>query len=245
MGSHARDPNELTVLVTGFGPFRDQYPVNPSWEIAKGLPPHLPALRAKDASSRQAADTPPVRILVHPEPVRVSYKVVRALVPSLWETYQGRKVDVVIHMGMAGPRPFYQIERRGHRTGYKSLDVDGERLEDEDDGCRGEGWIWHGMPDEIETDLDLQDVLERWQGHSAKDMDLRISEDAGRYLCDFIYYSSLSTLLKERRPRRVVFLHVPCDASDRCVAQGRELALNLIRAIAESETAKKQAAAPA
>lgn len=74
-------------------------------------------------------------------------------------------------------------------------------------------------------------------------MDLRISEDAGRYLCDFIYYSSLSTLLKEQRPRKVVFLHVPCDASDKNVAQGRELAVNLIRSIAESETARKQAAA--
>lgn len=154
-------------MLTARQPFRDQYPVNPSWEIAKGLPAHLPALRAKDPGSRQAVDTPPVRILVHPEPVRVSYKVVRGLVPSLWETYQGHEVDVAIHIGMAGPRPFYQIERRGHRTGYKSLDVDGEKLDEEEEGNRGEDWIWHGMPDEIETDLDLQDVLERWQGHSA------------------------------------------------------------------------------
>ena len=141
--------------------------MNPSWEIASGLPSHLPALRAKDPSSRQAVDIPSVRILVHPEPVRVNYKVVRGLVPSLWETDQGHKVDIAIHIGMAGPRPFYQIERRGHRTGYKSLDVDGEKLEDEEEGNRGENWIWHGLPDEIETELDLQDILGRWQGHSS------------------------------------------------------------------------------
>lgn len=70
-------------------------------------------------------------------------------------------------------------------------------------------------------------------------MDLRISEDPGRYLCDFIYYSSLAHLYKANRPRKVVFLHVPSDASDAYVGQGRELAVNLIRSIVESETAGK------
>jgi pyrrolidone-carboxylate peptidase len=72
-------------------------------------------------------------------------------------------------------------------------------------------------------------------------MDLRISEDPGRYLCDFIYFSSLAHLYKANRPRKVVFLHVPSDASDAYVTQGRELAVNLIRSLAESETAAKRA----
>lgn len=66
-------------------------------------------------------------------------------------------------------------------------------------------------------------------------MDLRISEDAGRYLCDFIYYSSLTTLLKANEKRRVVFLHVPADASDQAITTGRELAVQLIRSLVESE----------
>ncbi|KAJ3565134.1 hypothetical protein NP233_g7828 [Leucocoprinus birnbaumii] len=244
MGSQADDPNELTVLVTGFGPFREQYPVNPSWEIAKGLPAYLPALRAKDPSARQAVEIPPVRILVPREPIRVNYKVVRDIVPTFWDTYQGRKADIVIHIGMASPLPIYQIERRGHRTGYKSIDVDGEILEDEQEGMRGEDWIWYGLPDEIETELDLNDVLERWKGHSSKDVNLLISEDAGHYLCDFIYYSSLATLFKQGRPRKVVFFHVPAYASEDDVARGRELALNLIRSIVESETTGNRAPEP-
>ena len=71
-----------------------------------------------------------------------------------------------------------------------------------------------------------------------KDMDLRISEDPGRYLCDFIYYCSLSHLSQAGRPRKVCFLHVPSDASEAAVAHGRELTMNLVRSIAESETAR-------
>lgn len=72
------------------------------------------------------------------------------------------------------------------------------------------------------------------------DFDLRISEDAGHYLCDFIYYSSQALLLKQNRPRKVIFLHVPADASETSVERGREVARNLIRAIAESEISKRQ-----
>ncbi|KID76823.1 Pyroglutamyl-peptidase 1 [Metarhizium brunneum] len=244
MGSQSKDQKELTVLVTGFGPFREQYPVNPSWEIAKDLPSHLPPLRAKDAGSRDAPDTPPVRIIVHPEPIRVNYSVVRALVPSFWDAaHDGRPVDIAVHIGMAGPRPFYQLERRAHRRGYRSPDVDNELPAEGAEGRPDDdAWIWHGLPDEILTDVDVDDVYRRWRGHSSKDMDLRVSEDPGRYLCDFIYYSSLAHLWKARRPRKVVFLHVPSDASGEFVARGRELAVNLIRALAESETAARERA---
>lgn len=71
-------------------------------------------------------------------------------------------------------------------------------------------------------------------------MDLRLSDDAGRYLCDFIYYSSLAHLWKQQRPRKVLFLHVPSDASEKTVAQGRDLAVNLIRSIVESDVAGEE-----
>lgn len=67
-------------------------------------------------------------------------------------------------------------------------------------------------------------------------MDLRISDNAGRFLCDWIYWCSLAHLVKAHRPRKVCFFHVPASSSESALAQGRELALNLIRAIAESET---------
>ncbi|PTB81492.1 peptidase C15, pyroglutamyl peptidase I-like protein [Trichoderma longibrachiatum ATCC 18648] len=233
MGSQVDE--ELTVLVTGFQPFRSEYPINPSWEIAKGLPEYLPPRRAKDPDARHAVDIPPVRILVHPEPLRVSYKVVRETVPTIWqETYQDRKIDIVIHIGMAGPRLMYQIESRGHRTGYKARDVDGRHL-DELEGKRNEEWVWHDLPDELRTDLDIDDIWERWLQHTPGNLDLRISDDAGRYLCDFIYYSSLASCYKQGKERKVIFLHVPADGSEAVIKQGQEVAVNLIRSIVESE----------
>jgi pyrrolidone-carboxylate peptidase len=154
-------------LLTFEKPFREQYPVNPSWEIARDLPTYLPTLRAKDPKSRDAPSIPPVRILVYPEPIRVNYKVVRELVPSLWETYKGRKVDIVVHIGMAGPRPFYCIERKGHRDGYEHDDVDGETPNEEEERKPDSDWIWRGLPKEIETDLVPEDILKRWQEYSA------------------------------------------------------------------------------
>ncbi len=71
---------------------------------------------------------------------------------------------------------------------------------------------------------------------------MRISEDAGHYLCDFIYYSSLVHLWKQQRPRKVTFLHVPCDASQERIETGTELAINLIRAIVESEVVRRREA---
>jgi len=246
MGSVVDDREEFTVLVTGFAPFRSQYPQNPSWEIASRLPSFLPPLQPKDPSTRDGPKLPEVRIIVHPEPIRVNYETVRELIPRLWDQEQqshGKKYDVVIHIGMAGPRPMYQIERRGHRDGYKSRDVDGKLLGDEDaEGAHEDGWFWEGMPEELTTELDVEDILKRWKQHSPKDADVRISEDAGHFLCDFIYYSSLSHLYSHHpnRPRKVLFLHVPADANDETIPRGRELALSLIRSVVESEVLARE-----
>ncbi|KAK2066465.1 hypothetical protein P8C59_000285 [Phyllachora maydis] len=240
MGSTNPDdvPAEFTVLVTGFGPFKEEYPVNPSWEIACQLPDHVslpPPLGANKAPR-------PVRILVHPEPVRVSYDTVRALVPQLWRP----GIDAVLHIGMASPQPHYSIERRAHRDGYVMKDVDGEFLRDQDRHARErDRWVWHACPHELLTDVDVDDVLARWQRHShgsasarGADLDLRISEDPGRFLCDFIYFSSLAHLWKAGERRRVLFLHVPCVASETDVATGKDLVIQLIRSMVESELAR-------
>ncbi|KAI1872424.1 hypothetical protein JX265_005304 [Neoarthrinium moseri] len=234
---NVKDDQELTVLVTGFGPFKDGYPVNPSWEIASALPEYLPWDRVKDPAHKSSSKMPRVRLLVHPQPIRVNYKTVRELVPTLWDD-PGRTIDLALHIGMAGPPVKYAIERRAHRDGYKFRDVDGHLLE----GEGGEG-VWPGAPEELLTELDVEDIYERWvqrcpdKGEDGPE--LKISEDPGRYLCDFIYFSSLEHLWRQHRPRKVLFLHVPAIGNPAFVKMGTELATQLIRAIVESEVEKK------
>jgi hypothetical protein len=98
---------------------------------------------------------------VHPEPIKVAYKTVRELVPNLWE---GRRIDYCVHIGMASGRRFYSVERRGHRDGYGMEDVDNELLGDHArKKIEGEEWIWHGLPEILLSDADVDDVWRRWR----------------------------------------------------------------------------------
>lgn len=76
---------------------------------------------------------------------------------------------------MAGGRQFYSLERRGHRDGYLNKDVDGKLYGDDEADGHGT-WKREGLPEEIETDVDLDDVWRRWKqalpvsfpGHTTK-----------------------------------------------------------------------------
>ncbi|KAK0746184.1 hypothetical protein B0T18DRAFT_327066 [Schizothecium vesticola] len=224
----------MTVLITGFAPFKADFPVNPSWEITRLLPEYLPKPSAK--TKNPGRTLPRIRLLVHPEPIKVCYTTVRKLGAEAKP-----KIDFAIHIGMAGPTPHYSIERRGHRDGYAMKDVCGDFLKDQPRRVReGKDWVWDGVPAELLTDLDLDDVLARWQANSPPGHKLRVSEDAGRYLCDFIYFSSLAHLTKSQRPRKVVFFHVPSDPSSQSITLGRELLLQLVKSIAQSEVSRQE-----
>ncbi|KAK0729103.1 hypothetical protein B0T21DRAFT_403055 [Apiosordaria backusii] len=260
----------INVLITGFAPFRSNFPVNPSWEIAKSLPEYLPPPPPApfqgiaghvpppntatgpgpftNSHPTPAINHPRVRLLVHPEPIHVGYRAVREIIPSLWHLDDNNgnvetkppKIHLAIHIGMAGPRGYYSIERRAHKSGYDMGDVDGQKLSELDDEMARNNipHPWEGLPDELLSDLNMEDVLTRWRLYSPLYSDLRISEDAGHYLCDFIYYSSLAHLTCSGEERKVVFLHVPSEASAAWVKVGRELCLGLVRAMVESEVVR-------
>lgn len=171
---------------------------------------------------------------MYPAPVKVGYTAVRTLAPTLWDRKGKRHIDYMVHIGMASGRRFYSVERRGHRDGYLMRDVDGELLHDaERRKIEGSDWIWDGLPEEILSAVDVDDVWRRWRT-SLPGLDVRVSEDAGRYLCDFVYYSSLAELTKRGEERRVVFLHVPVDSDEKAIETGVDATLELIRAVVQS-----------
>lgn len=140
----------------------------------------------------------------------------------------------MIHIGMASGRKFYSVERRGHRDGYYMKDVNEELLADvERRKMEGKNWIWNGLPEEILSDTNIDDIWRRWRT-ALPGLDIRISEDAGKYLCDFIYYSSLAYLTQKEEVKRVVFLHVPTASDEEAVKTGVDITIELIRAMVQS-----------
>lgn len=112
-----------------------------------------------------------MRIVVHPEPVRVTYSAVRELVPKLWRPeFSGvPRIDFVLHIGMASPRPQYVLEQVGDRDGYTLADLD-SRLPVQDP--EGADWPWKGVPSQLATALDAVDVMARWERHLPVSLDL-------------------------------------------------------------------------
>ena len=229
-------PEPVKVLVTGFGPFQERYPVNPSFEIARSLPKVLPI---------PTSDGRKVHIIGFGTPIRVSYAEVREFVPALHESYLGT-ADIVLHIGMASGRDFYTAELYGHRDGYtKNKDLDGKALPHND------GHVHFGdCPAMMTTSLDYDAVLRRWistvlripETSPAYGADCRPSEDAGHYLCDFIYFNSLAWFgrrndkLDGGKPsdRPVLFLHVPADSDEETIEKGRQVTIALIEAMVDN-----------
>ncbi|PGH05025.1 hypothetical protein AJ79_06912 [Helicocarpus griseus UAMH5409] len=73
--------------------------------------------------------------------------------------------------------------------------------------------------------------LKTWRSFTPESTDVRISEDAGRYLCEFIFYTSMAQAYREGRDRSVVFLHVPGRTDEESIEVGKEVAVGLVKCI--------------
>ena len=107
---------------------------------------------------------------------------------------------------MAAGRRHYALETLAHRDGYTIKDID--NLDGVGVGSRR--WKDEGCPSVLEVGWDRNDVLERWRqrlkadgvGKVGEIPDVRLSNDAGRFLCDFVLYESLSGRWKEVHHQR-------------------------------------------
>ncbi|KKK19729.1 hypothetical protein ARAM_006919 [Aspergillus rambellii] len=247
--SPSTDQEEISVLVTGFGPFKSNL-VNASYLIASALPSSLslPSPASKSPDGLPTARR--ISIHVHPSPINVAYSAVRTTVPAILDDYvktHGRHPDIVIHMGIAATRSYYSVETQAHRDAYHISDnlgragyEDGEKIWKElglpfvlQAGCTSD--LAPGAPAQARAQLNPHPpdaaLLQAWQAFAPPNAQVRLSEDAGRYLCEFILYTSLSLALLENRDRRTMFLHVPASCADEDIETGKEIAIALIKAL--------------
>lgn len=236
------------ILTSLFGkPFKTNL-VNASSLIAQSLPSSFifPAPKDSDESDRR------VILHVHPSPIPVAYASVREALPTILHDYeaanQGRRPDLVIHIGIASPRPYYSVESLAHRDDYNITDIDGRS--GYEDGERR--WKELGLPSVLSPGRafaltkEQEDIrkhegprsgpyppndrfLETWKSNASAGLDLRISHDAGHYLCDFIFFTSLALAMQKGQDRNVLFLHVPGASEDSDIERGREITLALIK----------------
>lgn len=144
------------------------------------------------------------------------------------------KYDIILHIGLAARRTFFTLERQSYREPYwKERDVDGEvfsKKQTQD--------LWPDCPDILKSTFDCEDVWRRWRSNmssTSPEADIRPSNDPGNFLCGFIYYFSMAWFWKKKAEERpVMFLHVPDCPKPADVAQGRDVAIGLIRALVDS-----------
>lgn len=161
--------------VSGFGPF-GEHAVNASWIAVQEL---------EKLGLRDGVD-------LHVYEVPVEYQTVQRLIPALWKKHSPQ---LVVHVGVSGMATTVTLEKCGHNVGYKGLD-----------NCRfcpGSQCCVEGGPECIDSIIDM-DLVCRRVSALGLDVTVTISKDAGRYLCDFTYYTSLY-----QSCGRSAFVHVP------------------------------------
>ncbi|KAM0746524.1 peptidase C15, pyroglutamyl peptidase I-like protein [Meredithblackwellia eburnea MCA 4105] len=216
------------VLVTSFGAFRD-YSENPSHLATKdldgttlesppepiNLPPGVSA--PSDPPTHDSPTSPPTPIHIKAVNLPVTYKAVLDALEDIYSPTSER-YDLILHVGVGLPGGL-KLEQRARRWGYNNNDAKGELAPMGKEGLRGyPGEKWDGLassgPDgeEIRTVVQADKVIEFGRRNGVER--LAKSEDAGVYLCEFIFFGSLASTKRvsqdaEEPETPVQFLHVP------------------------------------
>uniref|UniRef100_T1JJ94 Pyroglutamyl-peptidase I n=1 Tax=Strigamia maritima TaxID=126957 RepID=T1JJ94_STRMM len=165
----------ICFISEGFSPFAN-YKTNASWESVKEL--------------EKIGLGDDINLVV--EKIEVVYDHVDSRIPELWKKY---KPKLVVHCGVSSIAHYLTLEQRGHRQGYISQDESGKTPRQEMCLCSDK--------DCIESGLEMSKVCEAVNSSDCGVIAV-VSQDAGRFLCDYTYFSSLSI-----DSSRTAFIHVP------------------------------------
>ncbi|XP_042075915.1 pyroglutamyl-peptidase 1-like isoform X1 [Haplochromis burtoni] len=169
------------IVVTGFEPFAE-HTVNSSWVAVQHwvCSQELERLGLGEAVDLYVCEMP------------VEYQAVKRLLPSLWKENQPQ---LVVHVGVSGLATTVTLERCGHNKGYTRPD--------NCSFCPASQCCVENGPDCIKSILDMDTICKR-VNDAGIGITVSTSEDAGRYLCDYTYYTSLHL-----GKGRAAFVHVP------------------------------------
>ncbi|XP_078049035.1 pyroglutamyl-peptidase 1 [Augochlora pura] len=174
MGSNFK----YTALVTGFGPFSG-HAVNASWEAVKEL-------KKLYDTSKELED---VKLII--EEIPVSYDDVSTYLPKLIEDHNPM---VILNVGVSSIAKCLTIECCARSCGYVKPDIYNK--------CPDESAITSEI---FKTNIDVHEVCQIINKKSEETKcSACISENAGQFLCEYIFYRSL-----QLKSVKVLFVHVP------------------------------------
>jgi len=173
----------VRVLVTGFEPFGEDK-INPSGEIVKKL--------AKDSNFLKKHSSHEFVFKVLP----VSYERSIAI---LEEIYSGGQFDFSLHLGQAGGTTTVTLER-------VAVNLMDSEHPDNDNVTKLEEVIIPEAADALLTKINVKALVQYLNKNKIPAV---ISYTAGQYICNEVYYYSLSRSHKTSNPKQCLFVHLP------------------------------------
>ena len=187
-----RESSEPRILVTGFGPFPGA-PENPTeWLIG--------ALR-DTGLARQFGER------LHLEVLPVEYSAAAQRLEEMGEAFAP---DIAIHFGLAQSAQGFRLERLARNA----------NMADRPDnaGAEAPAPVISEPGGDIPSALPLQEIAERLANEN---LPVEWSDDAGGYLCNYVFYLACSAdLCTTLNPAMAGFVHVPL--LDRQKGEGQE-----------------------
>lgn len=175
----------MKILVTGFDTF-GTHAFNPAEEIVR----RLAAAPPTDSFETLATLVVPTE---YDSAVRHTLAAIDAERP-----------DSVLMFGLAAESGTFRIERLGRNA------VNPDRRDNRDVGWTA-GSIVADAPETYPTVVDIPALHAALSGEGVTPT---LSDDAGGYVCNFLYFSVLHAIAANRRPERALFVHVPWAFED-------------------------------
>lgn len=173
----------LKLLVTGFGPFPG-VPINPAEDLIRHLTLHI------------NPDRMGVHLKTHIFPTE--WQKVREDLSDLFRT---SKPDICLHFGYHKNAKGFRFETSAQNSTANRVDAC---------GCFPDSkQILKHCHRTLKTNLPLHSLA--WQ-LTQRNIPTELSNNAGRYLCNYLYFLSLFQITQTSRETSACFIHIPAFA---------------------------------
>jgi len=182
MAEEKKEERGPVVHITGFGKFHG-CPVNPTERLVQVIKENPP----KGCN------------LGNLEVVEVSVEAIEKILPAFYNKLDPDREHVFIHLGVHGAATGYHIETKAwNNANFSCPDMRGKWVRQQPINAAKKHESF------LEATVDCKRLMQM-----LSDKRCKLSTDPGRYLCNYIYYRSLTLASQSKAKCRAVFIHVP------------------------------------